>query len=453
MRTSAPVERPVTLTIAGSDAGGGAGIQADLKTMEGLGTFGTSAITNVTAQNTRGVESTHPVPVPEIEAQIDAVLTDFDVRAVKTGMLGTRRVVETVAEYAADLEIPVVVDPVMVAASGDRLLEPDAEAAYDRLIENATVVTPNADEAGVITGIEPEDATTAEEAASRIVDLGANAALVKGGHVPGDSVTDVLVTSSSVREFVHPRIDTDATHGSGCTLSSAIAARLARGDTVADAVGFGVEFMQRAVRYPLDVGEGPGAVHHLVTIRNRGARDATRESVEDVVDALVEQNATRLVPEVGLNVVGATPYAESADETAAVEGRITRTNRGIRPNRGVRFGASSHVARFLLAAREHDPALRFAANVRFDEAVETALDSVDPVVEIDRSNEPRPDEEASTMGWAAGRAFEQSGETPVAVFDRGDVGKEPMTRLLAPDAATLTDRMETLLAALQSAGD
>ncbi|UWG50747.1 Hydroxymethylpyrimidine/phosphomethylpyrimidine kinase [Halalkaliarchaeum sp. AArc-CO] len=453
-RRAAPVRKPVVLSIAGSDSGGGAGIQADLKTMEAQGTFGTSVVTSVTAQNTLGVESTHPVPVSEIEAQIDAVRSDFDVRAAKTGMLGTREVLEAVTERTAEMSIPLVVDPVMVAASGDRLLESEAEAAYEDLIAEATLVTPNADEAGVLTDIEPEGEDTAREAGERLVELGADAALVKGGHVPGDRIRDVLAFAGDKETmiFEHPRVGTDATHGSGCTLSSAIAARLARGEELEEAVRTGMAFLERAVRYHHDVGTGPGPVHHLVEIRERASRHPTAEAVEEVVDSLIEMDARPLVPEVGLNVVGATPYAEATVETAAVEGRITRTRSGVRPNRGVRFGASSHVARFLLSAREHDSTLRFAANLRFDDDVESALSALESVVEIDRSKEPAPDEEGSTMGWAAGRAFERAEKTPSAVFDRGDVGKEAMTRLLASDSETLRNRLETVLGELHKGG-
>ncbi|MFB6109368.1 MAG: bifunctional hydroxymethylpyrimidine kinase/phosphomethylpyrimidine kinase [Halodesulfurarchaeum sp.] len=449
-REAAPVEKPVVLTIAGSDSGGGAGIQADLKTIAAFDAFGTSAITSVTAQNTLGVESTHPVPVEEVTAQLEAVVSDFEVGAAKTGMLGVEPVIETVTEYAADAPFPLVVDPVMVAESGDRLLDSGAEDAYEDLIAEATVVTPNADETEVLTGIVPDTETRAREAGERIVALGAEAALIKGGHVEqsADVLRDVLVTQDGVHTFEHPRIGTDATHGSGCTLSSAIAARFAHGDALFEAVETGVDFMERAIRYPLDVGRGPGTVHHLASLRERATRHSTAEAVEGVIETLLDADARRLVPEVGLNVVGATPLAESPEETAAVEGRITRTMTGLRPNRGVRFGASSHVSRFLLAAREHDPALRFAMNVRFDGGIETALEELGAVVEIDRANDPAPDEEGSTMGWAATRAFEGAKATPVAVFDRGGVGKEAMTRLLATDAETLAARAQALLHAL-----
>jgi hydroxymethylpyrimidine/phosphomethylpyrimidine kinase len=269
--TPEPVSPPVVLTIAGSDSGGGAGIQADLKTVEACGGFGTSAITSVTAQNTTGVRGSHLLPVEDIEAQIDAVLDDFDVAAVKTGMLATTPVVEAVCSYIDRLP-NLVVDPVMVAASGDRLLEPEAEDAYEALLADATLVTPNADEAAVLTDEPVETPADAAAAGRALVALGADAALVKGGHLDGESVDGDVVVDTLVRangeddgveidRFETPRIDTDATHGSGCALSSAVAARLARGESLRGAVEAAVGEMTEAVRRGYDVGEGPGAVN------------------------------------------------------------------------------------------------------------------------------------------------------------------------------------------------
>ncbi|PSP92428.1 bifunctional hydroxymethylpyrimidine kinase/phosphomethylpyrimidine kinase [Halobacteriales archaeon QS_1_68_44] len=447
-RVPASIEKPVVLTVAGSDSGGGAGIQADLKTIEATGGFGVSALTAVTAQNTTGVESTHVLPVDELEAQLDAVLSDFDVRAVKTGMLATTELVETVTEYAADLERPLVVDPVMVAATGDRLLTESAEAAYEDLVAAATLVTPNVDEAAVLTDVEPEDEAGARLAGQRLLSTGADAALVKGGHIPGEEVLDVLVAEDHIETARHPRIDTDATHGSGCALSAAVATRLAHGEALVNAVGRSVAFMERAVRYHHDIGEGPGAVHHLVALRNEATREATAEAVTGAVRRFERENVRALVPEVGMNVVGATPYAEGTDETAAVEGRVTKTLEGVRANRGVRFDASSHVARFLLSAREYRPGLRFAVNCWFDDGVEAALESLGwPVAEYDRAAEP--DDADGTMDWGARQAF-ADGERPVAVVDRGAVGKEPMTKLVAEEAATLAERVLDLKRAVAS---
>jgi hydroxymethylpyrimidine/phosphomethylpyrimidine kinase len=467
-RRRAPVSPPVALTVAGSDSGGGAGIQADLKTMEAHGVFGTSVVTAVTAQNTLGVERSHVLPTEEIEAQYEAVRSDFDLGAVKTGMLATDSVIDLVADRAAALDAPLVVDPVMVATSGDRLLDADAEAAYEDLIGEATLVTPNADEAAVLTGVEPTDRETAREAGETLVAMGADAALVKGGHIGGetspedggtvgDHVTDTLVLTdddgTTARTFEHPRIDTDATHGSGCTLSSAIAAHLAHGETLGYAVEAGTAFMERAVRYSLDVGQGPGAVHHLAALREAADRHRTMTDVAEVVEAFVDRDVSRLVPEVGMNVVGATAYAEAVGETAAVEGRITRTFSGVAPNRGVRLGASSHVARFLLSAREFDPDLRFAVNCRFDDETEAATAELDgPVTEYDRDAEPEA--ASGTMGWGAQQAFgavDADDPTPAAVLDRGAVGKEAIIKVVAETPAELGDRVFTLLDAVETA--
>jgi hydroxymethylpyrimidine kinase / phosphomethylpyrimidine kinase / thiamine-phosphate diphosphorylase len=429
MRTPAPDSRPVALTIAGSDSGGGAGIQADLATMTAHGVFGMSAITAVTAQHTRGVESSFALPLEEVDAQIEAVTGDFAVGAAKTGMLATTEIVRLVADRAPEFEFPLVIDPVMVATSGDRLLEPEAEQAYEDLLSAATLATPNADEAEVLSGVEVTDGESAREAGEAILETGVDAVLVKGGHVPGETVRDRLVTAGGIETLEHPRIDSEATHGSGCTLAAAIAARLAKGEDLEQAVEGATDFLARAVRYHYDVGEGPGAVNHAVDLRDAAAREPTAEAVQRAVDRLVERDVSRLVPEVGMNVVGATPYAESPEETAAVEGRITRTLEGVHPNRGVRFDASTHLAAFLLAARESAPELRFAANCRFDEEVEDALDELDWAV-----TETGPEGEPSADGSL------DRGTPPVAVIDRADVGKEATTKLVAADAETLANR-------------
>ena len=449
-RQPAPYRPPVALAIAGSDSGGGAGIQADLKAMEAHGAFGTSVVTAVTAQNTLGVDGSHVLPVEQVRAQIETVTADLAVDAAKTGMLATRETVETVSEFAAEFDRPFVVDPVMVAASGDRLLDPEAEAAYEDLLEHATLVTPNADEAEVLTGRPVADPDDAAETGRELVEMGAETALVKGGHFSEKEVVDTLVTEEGVQRFTHPRVNTRATHGSGCTLASAITARLAAGEPLTEAVETGVACMGRAVRYHVDVGEGPGAVNHLAELRNRAARAETSETVESLVERFVDLDVTPLIPEVGMNVAGATPFAEAEEEVAAVEGRIQRTRAGVSPNRGVRFGASGHVARFLLGAREFEPDLRFACNCRFDGDVETALDDLGwRVAETDRETQPEgiAAREGSTMEWAAHQAF-GDGDSPVGIYDRGAHGKEPMLRLVAPDADTLGGRIESLVGAL-----
>jgi hydroxymethylpyrimidine/phosphomethylpyrimidine kinase len=269
IRSPNPETPPYALTVASTDSGGGAGIAADLKTMTRLGVYGGCVVVSVTAQNTRGVRSTHVLPPAEVRAQFDAVTADFEVGAIKTGMLATEAGVEVTADQLAGHDAPAVVDPVMVSTAGDVLLEPGAIDAYDDVFAEATVVTPNAEEAAELTGIVPDSEAAAADAATTILDTGADAVLLKGGHIgDDDEVVDRLVTADGVTSFVGERVSTERTHGSGCTLSSAIAAQLAHGNDLRTAVRRGIDFTQAALSSPADVGDGPGSVNHLIDLEN-----------------------------------------------------------------------------------------------------------------------------------------------------------------------------------------
>lgn len=258
----------IALTIAGSDSGGGAGIQADLKAMSALGVYGASVITAVTAQNTRAVTAVHAIPVPVIRAQIDAVLGDLDVKAIKIGMLATPEIIGAVADAIAGFQGPIVLDPVMVAKSGDALLAEAAVASLrDRLLPRATLLTPNLPEAARLLGV--ADAATLDDMADQaqaLLALGAGAVLMKGGHGRGTVCRDLLVTQVGVLvELTAPRLATKNTHGTGCTLSSAIAAGLAKGLTLTSAVQEAHTYLQGAINAADDlrVGHGHGPVHHF----------------------------------------------------------------------------------------------------------------------------------------------------------------------------------------------
>jgi hydroxymethylpyrimidine/phosphomethylpyrimidine kinase len=250
---------PRVLNVAGSDSGGGAGIQADLKTMLALGVHGMSVICAVTAQNSVGVHGSWELPTAAVQAQLDAVLSDIGVQAVKTGMLSSGPIVAAVAERLAGVGAPVVVDPVMVSKHGAPLLERDAiEAVKYQLVPLATVVTPNLPEAEVLTGVHAENEADMARAAEAVHALGAQWVLVKGGHLPGDPV-DVLFDGRSVRRLATQRLKVRHTHGSGCTLASAIACFLARGVDVPEAVAKAKTYVTGAIEggFPLGGGIGP----------------------------------------------------------------------------------------------------------------------------------------------------------------------------------------------------
>lgn len=267
------------LTIAGSDSGGGAGIQADLKTFFRFGVFGTSAITAITAQNTLGVSAWEPVSPELLRAQIDAVATDLHPSAVKTGMVGTAALVRVVANsLRVHNLLPYVLDPVIVATSGDSLIDDEGAAAIrEELVPLATLVTPNADEVFALTGDRVRDEASMRRAAERIVRLGARAALVKGGHVDenGSIVVDVFY-DGEFTIFSHARIQTTSTHGTGCTLSAAITAQLAKGVALIDAVKTAIDYVHEAIETAPALGGGRGPLNHFA-----GGSSATKARTTD----------------------------------------------------------------------------------------------------------------------------------------------------------------------------
>ncbi|KAI3605600.1 Hydroxymethylpyrimidine phosphate kinase ThiD [Cupriavidus necator H850] len=270
---------PRTLTIAGSDSGGGAGIQADLKTFSALGCFGMSAITAITAQNTLGVTGVHAIPADMVAAQIDAVASDIGVDAAKTGMLGTATIVEAVAAAADRHGIrKLVVDPVMISTSGATLSDDATTQAMVRLLfPRALLVTPNLPEASYLLGRRIARRAEMEQAAADLIAMGCPAVLLKGGHLEGGAAAGglddlLMLADGSVRVFTHPRVDTRNLHGTGCTLAAAIAAQLARGDALEAAVGTALDYVAHAIAAGagLRLGAGNGPLNHLFAPRALG---------------------------------------------------------------------------------------------------------------------------------------------------------------------------------------
>lgn len=265
---------PIVLTIAGSDSSGGAGIQADLKTFTALGVYGASAVTALTAQNTQGVREIHPVPTQFVRAQIDAVAEDLNIAAVKIGMLATSAIIsETVAAINAHNLAPVVVDPVMVSTSGDPLLEPQAiDALTKELLPVATIITPNLDEAALLLGeTRAGDEQAMKSQARALLRMGCNAVLLKGGHALGTEAVDLLATPEGITVLSDPAITTNNTHGTGCTLSAALATYLALGQDLPDAASQAKAFVWKALKSGagFNIGQGCGPIDHLHAIRRK----------------------------------------------------------------------------------------------------------------------------------------------------------------------------------------
>lgn len=257
----------IALTIAGSDSGGGAGIQADIKTFSALGTYAASVLTAITAQNTKGVTAVEDTSVPLIVAQMDAVFSDLNVDAVKIGMVSRSETILAIAERLRQYQRKVVLDPVMVATSGDRLLRQEAiETLRKELVPVAAIITPNLPEAALLTGLPiASDRATIIRQAEIILKAGANAVLIKGGHGAGAESTDLLFDGNNIEVFSAPRIDTRNDHGTGCTLAAAITAHLAKGHSLQEAVSLSKDYLHKALEAgaSLSIGHGRGPVHHF----------------------------------------------------------------------------------------------------------------------------------------------------------------------------------------------
>jgi hydroxymethylpyrimidine/phosphomethylpyrimidine kinase len=262
------------LTIAGSDSGAGAGIQADLKTFAAHGVYGVCAVTAVTAQNTLGVTMVEALPADLVAAQVEAVVSDFGAHAAKTGMLANAAIVEVVAAATRDLEIPfLVVDPVMLAKSGDALLDEEALAAMKtELLGRAFLVTPNIPEAEALSGLAIRSDEDRREAARRIAALGPAAVLIKGGHFPSENIIDLLYTKGEFVEFPQPRVPGRNTHGTGCTFSAAITAHLARGRSLRDAIPLAQQYVADAIRHAPGLGRGTGPMGHFFKVRSESEK-------------------------------------------------------------------------------------------------------------------------------------------------------------------------------------
>ncbi len=436
------------LIIAGSDSGGGAGIQADLKAAAALGVHGMTVITALTAQNTLGVAGVHPVPLDFVRAQFTAVAGDIGLDAVKTGMLRSAELVELTAELLAGVEAPVVVDPVMVAKGGDRLLREDAIAALrGRLLPRARLITPNLDEAEALLGRPVRDLAAMAQAATDLVALGAGAALVKGGHLEKDPA-DVLFDGQRTRVFRAPRIDTPHTHGTGCTLASACAALLARGWELGPAVERARLLVRRAIAGGLALGRGHGPVNALADLAPRLELGTCLKALEATLAELESTPGLGwLLPEVRGQLGYALPGAATAEEVLAVAGRITDIDGRMKAAGPARAGASRHVARIILTALAHDPARRAAMALRYDQAlIERALALGWSVGEFSRAEEPPEvrEREGSTLEWGVELVISRMGWVPDLIFDRGGMGKEPVIRLLARDPQEIARRVRLL---------
>ena len=433
------------LTIAGSDSGGGAGIQADLKAITLLGGYGMSVITALTAQNTVGVQGIHEVPARFVERQIDSVLSDIGADAIKTGMLTNQEIIEVAAKKVKQYGVKkVVVDPVMVSKTGASLLRMDAqEALIKELIPLAWVVTPNLREASVLSGLKVDSLEGMKKAAHQIYKLGAKYVVVKGGHLKGMAI-DLLYDGKIFNEIEGPRIDTKNTHGTGCTFASAIATFLARGDTIDVAVRKAKTFITMAIQSGFSLGKGTGPTNPSAYVLREMERYQVIQELKRAVEILKDEKIGHLIPEVSSNLGYALPQAEGIGDVAAFPGRIIGLRDTVATHSDPEFGASQHVANIILTVMKFDPEYCSAMNIRYSKENVAQLRRKGFLIgHFDRRLEPKKvkEKEGSSLEWGVGEVLKKMKRIPDFIYDEGDVGKEPMVRVLGKNPIEVVNKI------------
>jgi hydroxymethylpyrimidine/phosphomethylpyrimidine kinase len=383
-----------------------------------------------------------------VEKQFDAVATDIGIDAAKTGMLSNSQIIETVARKIRQYGVgKLVVDPVMVAKGGARLIRDEAkDMLVSKLLPLAFIVTPNIPEAEELTHTKIESVADMKKAAKAIMEMGAGNVFVKGGHMAGDAV-DVLYDGKEFYEFRSKRIDTKDTHGTGCTISSAIATGIGQDMPVRDAVRRAKDYITTAIRFSLRIGGGHGPTNHFAYLQRDSERYLCMEELKDAVRRLKDGECGNIIPEIQSNFVYALPNALDSGDVAGIPGRIIRVGEQAETLHDPVFGVSRHVAKIVLTAMRYDEKYRSAMDIRFsDELVKICRDCHYDIEEFSRDDEPEDVKarEGSSLEWGTAHILERRNRVPDMIFDRGDIGKEPVIRVLGKNPSEVADKVLTL---------
>ena len=419
------------LSIAGSDSGGGAGIQADIQTMAALGIYPCTVITAITAQNTSRVNHITPVNSHSIREQIESVFSDIPLRAIKIGMVYNKEIISVISRHLIKSETPVVLDPVLAAGTGAKLLlEKYLENFKSKLIPLAVVITPNVNEAQKLSGIKIRNESDITEAAFKIKELGAKNVIVKGGHFNDSKrVVDILIDeNNNVTRISNARIEVSETHGSGCNFSAALTSFIAKKFSISSSCIMANKYVHESLSNVINLGRGLPVNAPLFSMYENACRYRTVTDLTSAVTQLTRIHRFReFIPETQSNVVYALPFAKKFNEVAGVDGRIVRLIDGFRPGGVVKFGASKHVASAVLSYMKFNPLMRSAINIRFDEEILDICKLLYSTAEYFRDQEPvkLKQVEGRTISWGVQKALLDNPESEI-IYHKGDFKKEPM---------------------------
>jgi hydroxymethylpyrimidine kinase / phosphomethylpyrimidine kinase / thiamine-phosphate diphosphorylase len=440
----------IALSVAGSDSGAGAGIQADLKMFSALGVYGCTVITAITAQNTKQVAEIFEISPSMVEQQIRSVMIDMRPNAIKIGMVYSTPIIDTVyRSLKKTSKIPIVLDPILAAGTGAKLLRAEAYKSFvSKLIPTCTLITPNRIEAEKLADIVIKTENDAIEAARKIKKLGAENVIVKGGHFGSAHVTDLLLNSKgNIIKFTNPRLEIKEIHGSGCNFSSAVTAYLAKGVALTEACKIANEYVHIAIRNAVTIGRGLPIANPLSIIYRDASRYGTLAELQQAAEQVsMLDGFYRLIPETQTNFAYALLNAVDISDVAAVRGRIIKIENTAAPASYIKFGASSHVASAVIAYMSVKPDFRSAINIRFDERIVNVCKSLFSVASYDRTKEPKKikRKEGSSVSWGILAALSRNPRADV-IYHTGDIGKEPMITLFGRSPAEIVERIKRIL--------
>ncbi len=414
------------LTIAGSDPSSGAGIQGDIKTFSALGVYGFSVVTALTSQNSSKFFKSEPVSPDVIKSQIRSVLSDFKIDAIKIGMVYDKKTIRSIHAELQNLKVPIVLDPVFQSSTGGVLLQEDAFSDFKKiLVPLSFVITPNIPEAEKIAGVKIKTWSDAKKAALKINSIGAKNVVIKGGHMQGGKVIDLLLEGKRFHMFARKRLPRES-HGGGCIFSASLCAAIAKGKDVLEAVRLGQSASFESIKSAARVGMG-------LAIAIQRNPDAIEEELSNAINHFVAiKEIHKLIPEVQTNFVYSRSSPESISDILGIEGRIVKVGISAVVAGTLKYGGSRHVANAVLEVAKKFPATRSAVNIRYDKkTIEKAKSKKLRIVRYDRALESRDTKniEGKTISWGIRTAIANLKSSPDIVYHTGDVGKEPMILL------------------------
>ena len=437
------------LSIAGSDSSSGAGIQADLKTFSSLGTYGCTAITAITVQNTKNIFTVFPLPAEIVIKQVNSILNDIRIDAIKIGMVYDGIIINKIFKVLKNINIPLIVDPIFTSTSGKSLLK--SEAINDltkKILPLATIITPNINEAIQLSGIEINTKDDIVKSLIKIKKLGPKNVILKGGHLlSGKSIDTLIDDKLNIIEFSNSRIPIPESHGSGCNFSAALSSYIAQGYEISIACKFANEFINSVLKNLLYIGKGYPVTDTAISTSSSAFKFRVIDELSIAIKELESLSGVgKLIPETQSNFVYAIPNASSIREVAGIKGRIVRIDQQVKASSCIEFGASQHIASAVLSYMTIDPLMRSGFNIKYDKKIIKLLESFMKVSEYDRRLEPQKikTKEGYTIQWGIKKAILKN-KWVRGIYHKGDIGKEPMVIMFGHHPGEIIEYLKKII--------